>query len=64
MPKLNVQVFIFHDGSRAHLAQISEGVLKTTCIMVSVVCGTCSGPILKQGKWGRNQEKAGKYQGK
>ena len=47
---MNYLVFIFHDGNRAHCAQIGESLFKQPCIVISVVCSFWSGPILNKGR--------------
>ena len=55
IPIIKLLVFIFRDGNGAHFTQTGEGLLKQPFIVISVMCGICSGPILNQGKQCRNQ---------
>ena len=48
MPLLKLLVFIFHAVTRAHLAQISDVLLRYPSIVISTLCGACSG--LNQGE--------------
>ena len=63
-PIMKWLAFIFSDVNRTHFAQIWEGLLKLPCIVISVVCSICSGPILNQGKQGRNRRKIREISGK
>ena len=50
-------VFILHEGNRAYSAHKGKSLLKSPCIVISIVCSICTGPILNQEKQGRNQGK-------
>jgi len=52
---MELLVFIFHDGNREHLTQIYSSLHKQPWIVISIVCCILLGPILNQGKQGRNQ---------
>ena len=43
MPIMKLLVFIFHNGNRAHSAQIGRNLLKLACIVIGVVSGGAMG---------------------